>query len=507
MLRSKLFKANRSTAMPSLLSLLGFSRKSKVKPITAAEAAMISRLPDEKAREFIEYRIGVPIHKFTDYSSYINAGAKKVWAAMRAVRLISATAISANFKIVDMGAADDSRKVEANPRDPDTVAFAKGKFLTTPNPYDTWEELIDMTVAHLEFTGNAYWLKDETDLVGRPSALFPLLPQNMKWIPSLDEKISAFIYTVNGKEIRFAPEQIIHFRYTNPSDLIAGLGSMESGEDLYRDAMAQTEIRLKFKENGAQPSGVMTLDDGSVSDEVEWEKLRRKFHAEYAGKKNSGKVAFLNGKWSYHKLGLTMSEMQSLEESKWTMEQIFLNHGVPLSIAGVQGAANYATAKQDEINFRRYKIVPLIDIIVGKINADGFIQKVNPAFKLVYELYGVIDTEQITKAHLPLLREGVITRNEFRELIGFRRVENPHMDQIMVMVNTIPIELAGLANLSNEDMLRAYGETVGGDVEDITGELQSESPSDDVNQRSLTVQVPPSQVTKSYPAKPKKRRR
>jgi HK97 family phage portal protein len=489
--------------MPSLLSLLGFSRKSKVTSITPAEAAMLSRLPDEKTREFIEYRIGVPIHKFTDYSSYVNAGAKKVWAAMRAVRLISATAISANFKIIDTTAADDSLTVPINPRDPDTVSFGRGRFLTKPNPYDTWEELIDMTVAHLEFTGNAYWLKDEPDLLGRPSALFPLLPQNVKWIPSLTEKISAFVYTVNGKELRFEPEQIIHFRYTNPSDLIAGLGSLEAAEDLYRDAMAQTEIRLKFKENGAQPSGVMTLDDGSVSDEVEWEKLRRKFHAEYAGKKNSGKVAFLNGKWSYHKLGLTMSEMQSLEESKWTVEQIFLNHGVPLSIAGVQGAANYATARQDEINFRRYKIVPLIDIIVGKINADGFIQKINPNFKLTYELYGVIDTEQITKAHLPLLREGVITRNEFRELIGFRRIDNPLLDQIMVMVNTIPIELAGLANLSNADMLRAYGETVGGDVEDITGQIEEDS-SDD-SQRSVTVRsVTPS---KTYPAKPKKRKR
>jgi hypothetical protein len=173
----------------------------------------------------------------------------------------------------------------------------------------------------------------------------------------------------------------------------------------------------------------------------------------------------------------------------------------------VQGAANYATAKQDEINFRRYKIVPLIDIIVGKINADGFIQKVNPAFKLVYELYGVIDTEQITKAHLPLLREGVITRNEFRELIGFRRVENPHMDQIMVMVNTIPIELAGLANLSNADMIRAYGETVGGDVEDITGQIEANDQSDDTTQRSLELRQSPPQVVKSYPAKPKKRKR
>lgn len=430
----------------------------------------MSRLPDQKGRDFIEYRLGVPIHKFADYNSYVEAGTKKVWATYRACHLISATAVSANYRIIDTTSIDNSITVEPNAKDTDSVAFAKGKFLNRPNPFDTWEELIDMTVFHLELTGNAYWLKDDIDLAGRPSSIFPLLPQHIRLVPSRTDKVALYEYRVNGETLKFTPEKIIHFKYSNPGDLLHGLGSVEGAEELYKNFIAKSELKLKFLENGAQPSGVMTLDDGTVTDDEEWGKLRKKFQTEYAGGKNAGKVAFLNGKWSYHKLGLTMAEMESIEDEKWTVEQIFLNHGVPLSIAGVQGAANYATARMDEMNFRRYKIVPLIDIIVGKINSDGFIQKTNPNFTLTYELYGVIDTEQIAKVHLPLVREGIITRNEMREVLGFRRIENPLLDQIMVMNHTIPIEMAGLASLSNEDMLRAYGEIVGGDVEAITDE-------------------------------------
>jgi HK97 family phage portal protein len=476
-----------------------FRRKSKPAPSSSYRD---DKEHDTKKREYIEFRLGVPIYNFSSYQSYIDAGTKKVWAAMRAVRLISAAAISAKFKIVDGSDSGEAANVAISPRDNDSVRFAKGGFIAKPNPYDTWEELIEMTVAHLEFTGDAYWAKDDMDALGRPTSFFPLLPQHMKILPSKEDKIAGYSYEVNGGKVSYRADQIIHFKYVNPNDMINGLGTIASGQNLYERAIAKGDIENKFLESGAQPSGVMTLDDASVSDEDEWNKLKKRFQAEYGGKKNAGKTAFLNGKWTYHKLGMTMAEMEAIASEKWTIEQIFLNHGVPLSVAGIQGAANYATAKQDEQNFRRYKVVPVIDIIVGKLNADGFIQKLNPTFKLVYELYGVIDTEQIQKVFTPLLREGVITRNEFRELLGLRRMDNPHMDQITIMSHSIPIELAGLANLSNDDMLRVFGDIVGGATEEATDDLPGGDSEDDEDEGDP---APPPKKSKAYPAKPKPR--
>lgn len=812
--------------------------------LSPQEVAALSRMVDEKAREFIEVRLGVPIHKFTSYDSYLKAGCKKVWASMRAVDLIAATAVSANFKVVDTRSQEGNTQVAMSPKDQEWMRFAKGGFLERPNPYDTWEELIKLTVAHLEFTGNGYWVKDDFDLRGRPTALFPLLPQHVEAVPDRLNKVALYKYRVNGQTLEFKPEDVLHFRYPNPDDIMLGLGAIESGESIYKRFLAKNDLDLQFMSNGSQPSGILTLDDASVTDEEEWDKLKTKYNKEYGGVKNAGRTAFLNGKWSYHKLGLTMQEMEAIESEKWTVEQIFMNHGVPLSIAGVRNASNYAcvpagelvttkhgpvpieelsagdtiyqfdpvegtievpveaiieqpdaevlelrttnrmlrasdnhpvlclkrtpgtgrygkrveaeleyrrmdeisvgdaivcldelpegkgripldtwheseaayalgqyvgdgcgasmtrariggfsiathedegyqdvvaeavhkgfgfavskcrtyirwhsadfaeemvkagfsgrsgekripewvfsmsnelkmqfaaglidsdgtvaprgtivfsvanellardfqhllmslgiptanvlpchqktnfgevtnwrfscgilaenkriplrhpkklgrllaaetkggkkgkgiayslhlpesfslpkgyglqkvtsirslgvmpvfdlatvknhnfivsgivthnTSKMEEANFRRYKVVPVIDIIVGRINADGFLQAAAPGLKLAYELYGVIDVEQIAKVHLPLVREGVITRNEMRELVGFKRLEdNPHMDQITVPAHSIPIELAGLANLSNEDMLRVYGDIIGGATEDAIDDI------------------------------------
>lgn len=491
-------------------SLADVSDEELFSKFSRQELMTVSRMvADAKARDFIEVHLGVKITKFTGYDSYLRAGCTKVWASMRAVHLISALVISANFKVVDTKSANPDEAVEPKPREQEWSAFAKGGFIAKPNPYDTWEELVELTVAHLEFTGNAYWVKEDFDLLGRPTAVYPLLPQYVELVPDVRTKVAMYEYTVQGKTLKFTPDKIIHFKYPHPNSLMLGLGSIESGEEIYKKAIGETDLKLKFLENGAQPSGVMTLYDSNVTDEEEWEKLRKKFTKEYGGRKNAGKVAFLNGKWAYHRLGLTTDEMQAIESEKWTIEQIFMNHGVPLSIAGVRNSSNYATARMEEANFRRYKIVPVIDIIVGKINADGFMQAAGAGLKLTYELYGVIDVEQIAKVHLPLMREGVLTRNEMREMIGLRRIENPSMDQIMVTMNTVPIELAGLANLSNLDTMRIFGEILGGEVEEATDVVPTANDPDPEDKPEIPINtVTPDKGGKgvaplrTYPAKP-----
>ena len=108
-------------------------------------------------------------------------------------------------------------------------------FLVRPNPYDSWPELLEMWAFHMELVGNAYWLKDQIDMKGRPLHLYPLMPQHMKVVPDKENKISNYIYTVNGNEVRYTPEEIIHFRSVHPTDSLMGMGSIEPSESIYNE--------------------------------------------------------------------------------------------------------------------------------------------------------------------------------------------------------------------------------------------------------------------------------
>jgi HK97 family phage portal protein len=418
--------------------------------LTKAELAMVGRFPfDQKERKFIEMRIGVPLQRFSDFDSYLETGYKKVWATHRACRIISSVLVSAQFRLLRDGVViDESER-------PRTGQRAEGWFMERPNPYDSWEEIIEMWCFHMILTGNCYWLKDEKDAKGRPQALYPLLPQYMSIVAHPTEKVSHYLYKINGKEIRFEQDDIIHFKRTHPSNLNYGLGDIEPAEDLFESFINANTLEEKFLANGAQVSGILSRDtsDGEDVDEDEWKALKARFNAEYAGKKNAGKTAFLNGKWSYTKLGLTMAEMQQLEKEKWTIEQIFINHGIPLSIAGIQGAANYATSRQDEINFRRMTCVPMLDILIGKLNTEEWFDVNKRGVQLAYELSGLIDVEQIVKDYGPLVDKGAMTPNELRELCGLPSLDDdPLLNAFYIDRSRVPIEMAALSDPNRDDI-------------------------------------------------------
>jgi HK97 family phage portal protein len=403
-----------------------------------AEKTILSRIPDTKERNFIEQRVGVTISKLADFQSYIDAGSKKVWASFRSCHLVANVLVSAKVQAVQLGGenAEDQLLPETHPL---------AMFLSTPNPFDSWEELLYMWTFHMKLTGTAYWLKDEVNGKGQPKAIFPLLPQYVEADPDPKLKVKGWKYKVNGQTIAFKPEEILQFRRPHPNNLIMGMGDVEPAKDTLSSYINRNALDEKFLENGAMPSGILTKKE-VIEDEGAWKAFRQKFNFEYGGKNNAGKTAFLNGDWSYHKLGLTMQEMQAIEREKWTVEQIFLIHGVPLSVAGINGAANYATARQDDINFRKYECVPLLDLLIGRINmAGGIAKSYGDNLRYDYSMSGLIDVEQTLKDYGPMVKLGAMTPNELREKAGLQRIDDPYLDQFFVESGLVPLAMAGMA--------------------------------------------------------------
>ena len=83
------------------------------------------------------------------------------------------------------------------------------------------------------------------------------------------------------------------------------MGDVEPSQDTLSSYINRNALDEKFLENGAMPFGILTKKE-VLEDEGAWKSFRQKFNFDYGGKNNAGKTAFLNGDWSYHKLGLTI---------------------------------------------------------------------------------------------------------------------------------------------------------------------------------------------------------
>lgn len=383
-----------------------------------------------KTMSFMERPPGVPIHRFSDFNSFIEAGCTKIWVSWRACDAIAQAVVETPMQIRRIGGSD-----------PVAVAGLSA-LLTVPNNFETWEDILYKLVMHVRFTGNAFLFKDEALPGGkRPRKLYLLNPKNVKIIPDKERKIRGYIYEVNGQRMPLEPDEVIHFFRPHPNSDFFGLGDIEAGQDLGNEWINRNRWVEKYWKNGASPSGVLVLED-RVADPKQWDELKKRWHKEYGGVENSGKTAWLSGKWKYQQLGLSNSDMQDLEKSRWNAEQICHLHGVPLSVIGLKDAANYATARIDDVRFRRSTVKPMCTLVAKTLTSD--LAADFGAFEVVFEVSGLVDAADAISAWGPVFDRGGMTLNELREAVGLERKEDPLLEQHFVNAGLTPLELSGI---------------------------------------------------------------
>lgn len=418
-----------------------------LRALTNLPAKLASIIPRRKTITSIQSMFGgMVLTKFSDCHSYLEIGAKKVWASFKACDIVANVVVSTPISVTRRGS---TTPIDLRVSMPDLH-----RLLTYPNENQTWGDLLYLTSNYLKWVGNAYWLKSEGTLNGdRPRELFSLNPCRTRVITSPNGELLGYRYWTNGRMEEFPREDVIHFKRPHPLNDYYGMGDLEAGESLIEDAANRIEYQRAFWRNGGAPSGVMTCEDAKMvfTDKEAFEKAQREWNAKYMGKVNAGKIAWLSGKWKYEKIGLTSVEMEDIERLKLSTNQIFILHGVPLSVAGIEKAANLATATIDRQTFREQTVWPVVKIIQDTAQTD-LITGFGENLELKFNVSGLINVGQRVEEIAPAFDRGIITPNEFREYIGFpRKPENPLLDQHYINAGMTPIDMAGVANADQTD--------------------------------------------------------
>lgn len=391
------------------------------------------RPPAGNSLGVVELFSGFPINRFRDHSDYLKAGSRKVWATWRAIDIIANTVKTTPFKVYRAGSTDEM-EVDGLTR-----------LLAYPNEHETWRDFLYRTIFHYRLTGMAFWYKSQANLAGdRPLNLFTLNPSRVEIVPDKMSGLKGYLYSVDGAQIPFDRQEVIMFRRPHPNHDVLGLGDIESAEPLFNEFLNHNAVLDKFYEHGAQPSGIL-INKTAEFTQAQWEEAKARFQEQYGGKRNAGKTAWLSGDWSYQQLGLSAEAMQEIEKSKWTVEQIFLQHGVPLSVAGIRDAANYATADIDNQRFRQYTVLPDVMMLEETINTD-LVQGFNPKAELRFSVSGLVNVGKLMLDYKDLFDRGGMTINELREAVGLQpNEENEMWNQAFISAGMVPLDLAGVS--------------------------------------------------------------
>ena len=297
------------------------------------------------------------------------------------------------------------------------------------NPYQNGYGLATLRILYQELTGNAYLHPVMDRQLGRPVELWPMPSQWVSIVPSRENWIDGYVYGQNtAQEQTFAPDEVIHFRYPNPSNLYYGLGKVEAGWSVIGLANAKREMDTAMFDNMARPDYAMIVKSGATPEQLD--RFESKVNRMLKGVKNAGKFLTMTGDVELLPLNFPPKDLGDPEQ---VVEEIAGVFGVPVTKLKANDP-NRSNAETGDAGWMKDTIKPLT----------------------------VQDEEKLNESYLPLF--GI-------EDDAFLAYDDPvPSNQQFALTESTQLVSSGIRTINEERSQRGDEPIDGGDVLRISGQ-------------------------------------
>ena len=346
--------------------------------------------------------------------------------------------------------------------------------LNRPNPLQSYSEFFNSLFGYVLLSGNAYILKVGSEL-GQPKELHLLRPDRINIKGSGNAIPEKYEYIINGKvQQTFLVDQdngfseLKHVKLWNPLDDYYGLSPMSAAAVEVDQFNMASKHNVNLLSNGARPSGAVIFKPQDESGfavnltESQRQQLLTDLNNRFSGAGNAGRPMLLEGDFDWKEMGLSPKDMDFLNLKNMSATDIALCFGVPSQLVGVPDAQTYSNVAEARLALYEETIIPHLRKISSDLN-EWLIPMFDERLTLEFDIDAIPALserrrkiyENVTSA----VREGIMTRNEAREIIGLEPVQGA--DDLYVSANLFPIGDEGVEkpeNPVNQEDLEDYDE-------------------------------------------------
>lgn len=394
-----------------------------------------------------------------DFKSYADEGYRQNAVVYRCVNEIANGAASIPIKVCQGDIELDSHPLIS--------------LLQYPNPLQSGVEYFQSLYSYLLLSGNSFAVKS---MIGtQPRELHLLRPDRVEIKPSTTTIPKGYVYKLNGKEVNYyeadpltGQSEMKHFKTWNPLDDYLGLSPlMAAAIDVDQHNMiAQHNISLLA--NGARPSGAIVFkptDDSGMQtmlSDGQRKQISDDLRQRFTGTRNAGRPVLLEGDFDWKEMGMSPKDMDFMQNKNMAARDIALCFGVPSQLVGIPDAQTYANVQEARLALYEETIIPLAKRVENDLNEwltphygeDIYIKYDMDLIPAMVERRRKI-YENVTSA----VREGIISRNEARERLGYEPITGG--DDVYVAANLFPLGSPTVAEAegddAEEDGKNAYG--------------------------------------------------
>ena len=323
--------------------------------------------------------------------------------------------------------------------------------LNRPSPQFAGVEFFQAMYSHLLLAGNSYVLK--TMVSGQPRELHILRPDRMRIKPSKTRIPDAYEYVLNGKVVESwdadpdtGASEVKHFKTWHPKDDYYGLSPLSAcAVDVDQHNMS-AKHNYNLLLNGARPSGAVIFkpkDESGMTvqlTEGQRQQLMSDLDLRFSGSSNAGRTMLLEGDFDFKEMGLSPKDMDFIQMKNMTARDIALVFGVPSQLVGVPDNQTYNNVSEARLALYEDTIIPLLKRVESDLN-EWLVNDFNENVNIQYDIDAIPAMaerrKKIYENVVQAVREGILSRNEARDRLGYEPVEGG--DEVYISANLFPL--------------------------------------------------------------------
>ena len=329
--------------------------------------------------------------------------------------------------------------------------------LSKVNPYQNGFDATVLRILFGELTGNAYVhpvidpaLKIPVELWTMPSQFVEIMPGQKG-----EEFVKGYRYGATEEQKRenfYAPDEVIHFRRPNPSDLYYGMGKVEAAWGATMANEAIHEMDTAFFANKARPDYLLVVKSNAHPDELE--RLEVAIDEKLRGSKRTGRFLTTTADIDLKPLSFPPKDLAGREQ---IVEEIAAVFGVPVSMLKANDP-NLASATVGFASWKQTTILPLL-----RMDEETLNQNLLPLFGIEEDAFLAYDNPVSEDERFAfekirsMVAGGIMTANEARMREGLEPIEDEMADALLVngqpLGGPAPAAPLGMASASPDGLV------------------------------------------------------
>lgn len=303
-----------------------------------------------------------------------------------------------------------------------------------PNPFMTAVAFRECITAHILSWGNAYAEK-VTNSIGEVRQLWPIPPKRVIRIEMREGNLWYQI-RVDNDSAWLPREKILHVPGLG-FDGFMGYSPIAMARKSIGLAMAEETFGARYFGAGTNP-GLVVSHPQSLSAQTS-ANMRESLNTVYSGLSNSHRLMLLEEGMKVEKIGFPPKDSQFLEGRQFQITEIARWFNLPPHKLKDLTKSSFNNIEQEQISFVTDSILPWLIRFEQAYNmqllTEGQKKREKLYFKHVVEGLLRADAKSRAEFYQIMVRNGIFTRNECRELEDKNPHENPLADELTIETN------------------------------------------------------------------------